>query len=195
MFVKNIRKLRSIFRKNPYYAKIFQNTQSIRAHFRKKSGFWLRYIGDHDKIVFYAFEREMRFRRLHAVQAFQLAVNAFQAVGGIGDDLEQEIVFAGEVITGDDVGVIPDRGGEGIVKAGVLEADFHKGGDVLPDFFHIEVDGVAGDDARRFQFMYAFYDRRHRKADLIADGGSLLAGVLFQTFEDFIIKLIHNGSL
>ena len=82
--------------------------------------FFFRYGGIH---VF--LQNEMGPGGRHTGYALDGAVDALQLIGGGAGYLQHKVIISGQIVAVQDIRMIHDHLGEGVMEPGMFQADFH----------------------------------------------------------------------
>ena len=118
----------------------------------------------------------------------------FQLLAIADDDLEQVVVFAGDVVAFEHVGELADAVAEDVdVFAGVaLEADVDKTEQVKAELFAVEQRSVALDEACLFQAAQAGVDGGGREVQAAGQLGVGDAALLLEGIKNCTIVIING---
>ena len=83
---------------------------------------FFRYGGIH---VFDFLQNEMGPGGRHTRYALDGAVDALQLIGGGAGYLQHKVIISGQIVAVQDIRVIHDHLGEGVMEPGMFQADFH----------------------------------------------------------------------
>lgn len=69
-------------------------------------------------------------------------VDLFQMLGGTAADLEHEVKLSGQIVAGNNIGIVIDMLNETVIEAGMLHADFHQDSNIISELMFIRNYGV-----------------------------------------------------